>query len=168
MLKTNTCINVYSEMNPFIDFCIIIGAYENLSKAEEIVQKAYDDWWELEDAYSMPIADYIGSKLKENDIEFDVYFKGDETENAIEDYVIARFEVGKTYTTGEIVIGNGTKYIVKDRTDNTVCIEERVAGIEGMDLYRSLKWYDIHIFNGTTEYVVLKESFGNEKRLYAR
>ena len=75
MIKPGGCINVYSEMNPWIDFCIII--YGDLSAAEKIAQQAYDDWWELE--YDVPIADYVGEKLKENNIEFDMYFK--ETED---------------------------------------------------------------------------------------
>ena len=44
MIQTKTCINVYSDMNTWIDFCIVIGAYEDFTKAEEIVQKAINDW----------------------------------------------------------------------------------------------------------------------------
>ena len=29
MIQTKTCINVYSDMNTWIDFCIVIGAYED-------------------------------------------------------------------------------------------------------------------------------------------
>ena len=39
MIQTKTCINVYSDMNTWIDFCIVIGAYEDFIKAEKIVQK---------------------------------------------------------------------------------------------------------------------------------
>jgi hypothetical protein len=80
MIETKTCINVYSYMNTWIDFCVVIGAYENLKEAEEVVQKAYDDWWELEDAAFEPIADYISRCLYENDIEFEIYFKNEEEE----------------------------------------------------------------------------------------
>ena len=79
MIQTKTCINVYSDMNTWIDFCIAIGAYEDFTKAEEIVQKAYDDWWDSEEADSdIPIAEYIGMKLTENDIGFEIYFKNEE------------------------------------------------------------------------------------------
>lgn len=79
MIQTKTCINVYSDMNTWIDFCIVIGVYEDFTKAEEIVQKAYDDWWDSEEADSdIPIAEYIGMKLTENDIEFEIYFKNEE------------------------------------------------------------------------------------------
>ena len=79
MIQTKTCINVYSDMNTWIDFCIVIGAYEDFTKAEEIVQKAYDDWWKLPDAQFEPIADWISRCLTKNDIEFEIYFK-DESE----------------------------------------------------------------------------------------
>lgn len=77
MIKTSTCINVYSEMNTWIDFCIVIGAYEDLSKAEEVVQQAYDDWWKLSYAQSEPIADYIAARLTDEEIEYEIYFKED-------------------------------------------------------------------------------------------
>lgn len=77
MIKTSTCINVYSEMNTWIDFCIVIGAYEDLSKAEEVVQQAYDDWFELSDAQFEPIADYITARLTDEEIEYEIYFKED-------------------------------------------------------------------------------------------
>lgn len=80
MIETKTCINVWSDMNTWIDFCIVIGVYEDLTKAEEIVRKAYDDWWELEDAAFEPIADYVSRCLNENGIEFEMYFK-DESED---------------------------------------------------------------------------------------
>ena len=75
MIQTKTCINVYSDMNTWIDFCIVIGVYEDFAKAEEIVQKAYNDWWELPDEQFEPIADYISRCLMENEIEFEIYFK---------------------------------------------------------------------------------------------
>ena len=32
MIQTKTCINVYSDMNTWIDFCIVIGAYEDFDE----------------------------------------------------------------------------------------------------------------------------------------
>lgn len=78
MLETKTCINVYSETNPWIDFCIVIGAYEDFTKAEEIVQDAYDEWFENES--DEPIAEYISQRLIENEIYPEVYFKNDDEE----------------------------------------------------------------------------------------
>lgn len=44
MVQTTNCINVYSEMNTWLDFCIVITNHEDFAKAEEIVRKAHDDW----------------------------------------------------------------------------------------------------------------------------
>lgn len=80
MIETKSCINVYSGMNPWIDFCVVIGAYEDLFRVEEIVRQAYDDWWEVPDAQCEPIADYISRCLYENGVEFEIYFKNEEEE----------------------------------------------------------------------------------------
>ena len=77
MIETKTCINVWSDMNTWIDFCIVIGTYEDFTKAEDVVQKAYDDWWELPDATFEPLADYVGRCLNKNGIEFEMYFKNE-------------------------------------------------------------------------------------------
>ena len=76
MIETKTCINVYSELNTWIDFCVVIGMYEDFNKAEDIIHNAYDDWFSNET--DEPIADYICRLLCENDVEFEIYFKSDE------------------------------------------------------------------------------------------
>ena len=78
MVEIKTCINVWSDMNTWIDFCIISDC--DIELAKEVVQAAYDDWWVCEDAQFEPIADYIGRRLYENGIEFDIYFKNEEDE----------------------------------------------------------------------------------------
>lgn len=78
MCETKTCINVYSEMNPWIDFCIVPGFAENLSKAEKIVQSAYDDWFSCESDET--IADYISRALTNHGIAHEIYFKDEEEE----------------------------------------------------------------------------------------
>ncbi len=79
MIQSGSCISVYSEMNPWIDFVVVIGAYCNFADAEEIVTRAYHDWWNNES--DLPIADYIGSKLEENEIAYDIYFKNEEEDD---------------------------------------------------------------------------------------
>ena len=76
MIQTKTCINVYSDMNTWIDFCIVVSD-KDLDKAEQIIQKAYNDWWELPDAQFETIADWISRCLTKNDIEFEIYFKNE-------------------------------------------------------------------------------------------
>ena len=74
MIQKRNCILVYSDMNTWIDFCILVSDAD-LEKAEEVVRKAYEDWWELPDAQFEPIADWISRCLTENEIEFEIYFK---------------------------------------------------------------------------------------------
>ena len=76
MTQATSCINVYSEINPWIDFVIIPMSYSHFSEVEDIINQAYNDWFDGEEADSdIPIVEYIGMKLKENDIEFEIYFK---------------------------------------------------------------------------------------------
>ena len=76
MLNAVSGINVWSDMNPWIDFVII--PKDDFEKAEKIISKAYDDWWDSEEAnYDIPIAEYIGMKLIENGIRYDIYFQSE-------------------------------------------------------------------------------------------
>lgn len=76
MTKQCNCINVYSDMSNF-DF-VIIPYTDDLKKAEDIIAEAYDDWWDSEEAdYDIPIAEYIGMKLTENGIRYDIYFQSE-------------------------------------------------------------------------------------------
>ena len=60
-------INVYSDMNPWIDYIFLLNNKEEYDKAAEIVQKAYNDWFGLLDdgVHDIPIAEYIHEQLKE-------------------------------------------------------------------------------------------------------
>ena len=66
MIETKTCINVWSDMNTWIDFCIITES--DIELAKEIIQQAYDDWWELEDVQFEPLGDYVSRCLYERRI----------------------------------------------------------------------------------------------------
>lgn len=78
MITDKFCINVYSDMNTWIDFVLVFDTSEQFMDARPIVQKAYDDWWELPDTQFEPIADWISRNLYENGIEFEIYFKDEE------------------------------------------------------------------------------------------
>ena len=80
-LRITKCINVFSDMNTWIDFVIIPCNNEDFTKAEEIVSKAYDDWWTVPEAEFEPIGDWVSRCLTENDIEFDIYFKNEEEDD---------------------------------------------------------------------------------------
>ena len=80
MIQKQNCILIYSDMNTWIDFCILVSD-KDFNKAKEVIEKAYDDWWTLPDAEFEPIADWVSRCLTENDIEFDIYFKNEEEDD---------------------------------------------------------------------------------------
>ena len=82
MIENKACINVWSDSNMdssiWIDFCVVVYP-KDLDKANEVVERACDDWWEsIGDAQFEPIADYVSRCLYENGIEFDIYYKDEE------------------------------------------------------------------------------------------
>jgi hypothetical protein len=79
MIERKQCINVWSDMNTWIDFCIIVFETD-LEKAEEIIKKAYDEWWELPDIQFEPLADWVCRNLNKNEIKYDIYFKNETEE----------------------------------------------------------------------------------------
>ena len=79
MVRTVSCINVFSDMNEWIDFCVIVNE-SDLVKAKKLIKEAYDNWWDDEDAYDYPIAEYIGEVLSDNRIEYQMYFSDEEEE----------------------------------------------------------------------------------------
>ena len=74
MTNIENCIHVYYLTNSFIDFVIIPYDYQNIDNAKLIVSEAYDSYWSDIDAFDIPMADWIASKLDENNIDFDLYF----------------------------------------------------------------------------------------------
>ena len=82
MIQKRNCILIYSDMNTWIDFIIIPSKSKDLNKAKEVIEKAYDDWWTVPDAEFEPIGDWVSDKLKENGIEFEIYFKHEEEEES--------------------------------------------------------------------------------------
>ena len=80
MVNVRTCINVYSEMNPWIDFCIVLEDEKDVTEAKEIIEQAYEEWFSSDNATDLPIADYISDKLSDVCIEHEIYFTGKEEE----------------------------------------------------------------------------------------
>ena len=75
MVEAKTCINVWSDMNTWIDFVIITDNPDSTEQAKEIIESSYNDWLDDVEESNEPIGDYISRKLYENGIEFDMYFK---------------------------------------------------------------------------------------------
>lgn len=79
MIRETTGINVYSDMNTWIDFVVVPENLKDSEQAEKIISQAFDEW---NDGNPMEtISEYICEKLKENGIEHEVYFKEDGEEN---------------------------------------------------------------------------------------
>ena len=74
MTNIENFIQVYSLTNSSIDFVIIPYDYQNIDSAKSIVSEAYDSYWSDIEAFDIPMADWIALKLKENNIDFDLYF----------------------------------------------------------------------------------------------
>lgn len=73
MTETRGLINVYSDENPWIDY--VVSVYNNVDKAERIINEAFDDWFEDEEAHAYTISDWIKEKLDEEEIIYDFYYK---------------------------------------------------------------------------------------------
>ena len=81
MVRTKTCINVYSEMNPWIDFCIVLENENDISNAMEIIQQSYDSWFSAKNQTDEPIMEYISRRLNEVCIWHEIYFTDKEEED---------------------------------------------------------------------------------------
>lgn len=80
MLNVRTCINVYSELNPWIDFCIVLENEKDISDAKEIIEQAYEEWFSSDNATDLPIADYISDRLSDVCIWHEIYFSSKKEE----------------------------------------------------------------------------------------
>lgn len=81
IVQSTSGFHVYSDLNTWIDFMIVIGSYEDFTEAEEIIKKAEDTYWTDGEAESETMADWIGRKLEDNDISFEIFFKDEEEED---------------------------------------------------------------------------------------
>lgn len=79
-VRALSCINVCSNMNPWIDF-VIIPLELDFAHVEDIVNDAYYTWWDNEEiGCNIPLAEYIEMRLRENEVEYEIYFKNDTEE----------------------------------------------------------------------------------------
>ena len=81
MVRTKTCINIYSEMNPWIDFCIVLENENDISDAREIIEQSYDSWFSAKNQTDEPIMEYISRRLNEVCIWHEIYFTDKEEED---------------------------------------------------------------------------------------
>lgn len=73
MVTKEDCINVY--IDDYLDFMIDIVSLEEFERAIKIIEKAEEEWFSDEHISDETISEWIGEKLTENEIEFEMYFK---------------------------------------------------------------------------------------------
>lgn len=76
MVTREDCINVY--IDDYLDFMIDIVSLEEFKRAIKIIEKAEEEWFSDGHISDEPISEWIGEKLTENEIEFEMYFKSKE------------------------------------------------------------------------------------------
>ena len=80
MQRRINVINVYSDLNEHLDFIVEIENEFEIERAEQIIEEAYNDWWDLENNPELQfvmMGDYIRSKLTINGIKHSWYTKED-------------------------------------------------------------------------------------------
>mgnify|MGYP004651531373 FL=1 len=81
MTEERRCINVFSDMNPWMDLVILVPD-KDFEKAKEVAEKAFNDFWDdpkvEEECWTY--GDWIGWKLKEAGINYKMYFKNGDKE----------------------------------------------------------------------------------------
>ncbi|WP_346991269.1 hypothetical protein [Agathobacter rectalis] len=79
MVVERRCINLYSDMNSWMDLVLLVND-EDFDKAKEVTEKAFDDFWNdpkvEEECWCY--GDWVGWKLKEAGIKYNMYFRGKE------------------------------------------------------------------------------------------
>lgn len=79
MVVERRCINLYSDMNSWMDLVLLVND-EDFDKAKEVTKKAFNDFWNdpkvEEECWCY--GDWVGWKLKEAGIKYNMYFRGKE------------------------------------------------------------------------------------------
>ena len=78
MSEIRNAIILQSELNPWIDICIIPDKPDDLYKVRYFAEKVYDDWFD-EDT-DEPIVDYIKRRLDEYECYCEIYCASEEEE----------------------------------------------------------------------------------------
>ena len=73
MIKIKNAINIYSDLNDWIDFVILVDD-EQLIRASGLIKLYYDAWFDGDSDET--IANYISNGLSKYKIEHEIYFRG--------------------------------------------------------------------------------------------
>lgn len=77
MINTNGLIEIYSDMNPWMDFIISVKDTD-FEKAKTVSEEAFDSYWDDSEAECVTLSEWVGMKMYDNGIECEMYFKDDE------------------------------------------------------------------------------------------
>lgn len=75
-VRNDVCIEVCSEMNEWIN-CVFLVSSADAEKAKAVLEKAFDEFWEQGDEC---YGDWLSGRMKEANIEFEVFYAGGEGE----------------------------------------------------------------------------------------
>ena len=79
MVTREDCINVH--IDDYLDFMIDIASLEEFKRAIKIIEKAEEEWFSDEHISDETLSEWIGEKLTENEIEYEMYFKNEEDDD---------------------------------------------------------------------------------------
>lgn len=84
MVQTIKVINIYSELNPFIDFIIIPVDSADSNIISNLLEEALDRWLDIDnypDLQSIPIGDYLKECLDERHLNYEMYCRLEDEED---------------------------------------------------------------------------------------
>lgn len=74
-IEKQSIINVYSDLNEWIDYCFIVNI-ENETDAKNALEQAFDEWFEI-DTYTT-IFEHLENALKDLNIDYECKINEDE------------------------------------------------------------------------------------------
>ena len=84
MVQDIQVINIYSELNPFIDFIVIPIDEDDRELIKDILDKALDRWMDIDqypNLHQIPIGDYLCACLDERMLNYEIYCRFEDEED---------------------------------------------------------------------------------------
>ena len=84
MIQDVQVINIYSELNPFIDFIVIPIDENDRELIKDILDKALDRWMDIDqypNLHQIPIGDYLCDCLDERMLHYEIYCRLEDEED---------------------------------------------------------------------------------------
>ena len=84
MIQTINAINIYSELNPFIDFIVVPVNNDDSDQISKILEEALDRWLDIDqypNLHQIPIGDYLCACLDERMLNYEIYCRFEDEED---------------------------------------------------------------------------------------